>query len=99
MFRKNDFLSGLILGILLPAVVFFMLFSLFNLLGKIGGGDGIGLSESFRERTSAILAIAVNLVPMNAFRRQRFDQSIRGVVVATGLLALAWVVYYGMKIL
>ena len=99
MFRKNSLLNGLLIGVILPAVVFFMLFSLFNLLGKIGTGTGIGLSESFRERTSAILAIAVNLVPMNAFRRRRFDLSIRGVVIATGLLALAWVVYYGMKIM
>ena len=36
MFNKNSFLNGLVLGVLLPAVVFFMLFNLFNLLGKIG---------------------------------------------------------------
>ena len=99
MLNKNTVLSGFIMGILLPVVSFFVLFTLFNLLGKIGTGDGIGLSESFRERTSAILAIAVNLLPMNVFSRRRFDQSIRGVVIATGVLALAWVVYYGMKIM
>lgn len=99
MFKKNSLVNGLVLGILLPAVVFFMLFNFFNLLGKLGSGEGIGLSESFRERTSAILAIAVNLVPMNAFRARRFNESIRGVVIATGILALAWVVYYGMKIM
>ncbi len=99
MFQKNSLLNGLVIGILLPTVVFFMLFNLFNLLGKIGTGDGIGLSESFRGRTSAILAIAVNLVPMNVFRSRRFDQSMRGVVIATGLLAICWVAYYGMKIM
>ncbi len=99
MLRKNSLVNGLLFGFLLPTVFFFLLFNLFKLLGAIGNGEGIGLSAGFRERTSAILAIAANLMPMNVWRRQRFNESIRGLVIATAVLAVTWVIYYGMKLM
>lgn len=97
MFQRNSIVSGLVFGLLLPTVCFGMLFALFNLLHKIGDGTGIGLTENFLVRTSAIVSIAVNLLPMNQFRARRMDLSMRGVVIATGLLALVWVVYFGRE--
>ena len=99
MFNKNTLLSGIVLGILLPIVGFVLLNTLFQLLDKIGSGSGIGLSENFQERTAGILAIAINLLPMNLFKKRRWELAMRGVVIATGLLALIWVVYFGTKIL
>jgi hypothetical protein len=96
--KNNKFIIGFFYGILLPAAGFLLLFNVFSLLGHLGNGDGIGLSESFRERTSAILAIALNVIPMKIFQRRRLEAPVRGVVVATGILAIGWVVYFGSKI-
>jgi hypothetical protein len=96
--KNNKFIIGFMYGILLPAAGFLLLFNAFKLLGHLGDSDGIGLSDSFRERTSAILAIALNLLPMKIFQQRRLEAPVRGVVVATAILAITWVVYFGSKI-
>ena len=98
MLNRNELWVGLLVGILLPLAGFFILFELFALLEQRGAASGAGLSSNFRERTVAIVAIAANLLPMNVYRRRRWELSMRGVVVATAVLALVWVVRYGMKL-
>jgi hypothetical protein len=97
--NSNKFLSGFLYGVLLPVAGFVLLYRVFALLEIKGAASSIGLSENFRERTLAIIAIALNLVPLNIFRRRRWDQAIRGVVVATTVLAVVWVIRYGLKLL
>jgi len=99
MFNKNEIWAGLIFGILLPSAGFLILMQIFSLLEIKGAASGAGLSEDFRERTLAIVAIALNLIPMSIYRNRRWDKAIRGVVIATGVLALAWVVRYGIKLM
>lgn len=53
----------------------------------------------FRERTTGIIAICLNLIPLNAFQKRRAINSMRGVVLATVLYVIAWVVYFGKFIL
>jgi hypothetical protein len=97
MLNRNEIWAGLLIGLLLPVVVFLVLYQLFALLELQGAASGAGLSSNFRERTLAIVAIAVNLWPMNIYRRRRWELAIRGVVVATSVLALFWLVRYGLK--
>jgi hypothetical protein len=99
MFNKNDVLPGLLLGILLPLAGFAILYQLFNLLELWGAASGTGLSSNFRERTLAILAIALNLIPLNIYRNRRWESAMRGVVIATGILSLAWVFRFGIQLL
>jgi hypothetical protein len=98
MLNRNLFWTGLVVGLLLPAVSFMILYQVFSLLEIKGAASGTGLSPNFRERTLAILAIAFNLIPLNIYRRRRWDLSIRGVVVATSLLAIFWVARYGITL-
>lgn len=84
-------------GILLPLLTLLMLHQIFNILEKLGAVSEKGFSPNFRERTLAILAIAINLVLLNMFRYRRWDLAMRGVVISTTILAAAWVFVYGVK--
>ncbi len=96
---RDQILTGIIYGLLLPALIFLILHQIYGLLEKAGVSSVTGLSSNFRERTSAILAIASNLLPMRIFQSRRWSEAIRGVVIATGVLAIAWVIYYGKGLL
>ncbi len=95
MDKRNTLLTGLLPGILLPIVIYAMLYAIFGLLEKGGAASGEGFSDSFRERTLAIVALAINVLLINMFKKRRWETAMRGVVVATGLLALAWLFRFG----
>jgi len=99
MFNRNDVLPGLLLGILLPLACFAILYQLFNLLELWGAASGTGLSDNFRERTLAIVAIALNLIPLNIYRNRRWESAMRGVVIATGLLSIIWMARFGLQLM
>lgn len=98
MLNQNKILTGLIVGIVLPALGAVLIFNIFKILAAWGGASGEGFTPNFRERTSVVIAMALNLFPMNVFRRRRWDQAMRGVVIATTLLAFAWVGHYSLKL-
>lgn len=98
MLNRNEIWVGLLVGILLPALSFVLLYQIFGLLEIKGAASGSGFSPNFRERTLAIVGIAANLIPLNIFRRRRWDLSMRGVVIATSILAFVWVIRYGLKL-
>lgn len=95
MLNRNILTAGLIIGLLLPVVAFTLLYQIFALLEIKGAASGSGFSENFRERTLGIVALAINILPMRIYQRRRWEDAIRGVVVATGVLALVWVAVYG----
>ncbi|MBK8556656.1 MAG: hypothetical protein IPL65_13205 [Lewinellaceae bacterium] len=99
MLNRNTIVTGLVVGILMPAFLFAVLYNVFHVLEGQGLASSKGLSENFRERTLAILAIAINLIPMNVYKKRRWELAMRGVVIATALFAFAWVFRYGLKML
>ena len=99
MLNRNDVLPGILLGILLPLAGFAILYHLFSLLELWGAASGTGLSANFRIRTLAIIAIALNLIPLNIYRNRRWESAMRGIVIATGLLSLVWIVRFGIQLL
>lgn len=98
MLNRNEIWIGLVFGILLPLLGFTILYQLFSLLEIKGAASGAGFSQNFRERTLAIVAIALNLIPLNIFRRRRWDLSMRGIVVATAALAFVWLFKFGLHL-
>jgi hypothetical protein len=95
MLNRNRLWIGLLVGLLLPILIFGFLYQIFSLLEQRGAASSVGFSTNFRERTLAIVAIALNLWPMNLYQRRRWDAAMRGVVIATAVLALLWVVRFG----
>lgn len=98
MLNRNELWVGLLLGVLFPALSFILLYQIFNLLEIGGAASSTGFSPNFRERTLAIVAIAANLILLNLYKKRRWDLAMRGVVVATGVLALIWVLKYGVHL-
>lgn len=98
MLNKNALWVGLVLGLLIPALIFTILYQLFSLLEIRGAASGTGFSQNFRERTLAIVALAGNLWLLNFYRRRRWELTMRGVVIATTLLALGWLFVYGVNL-
>ncbi len=95
MFNKNAIWVGLLLGLLIPLLLYVMLLQIFSILEIKGAASGAGFSENFRERTLAIVALATNLYLLSIYRRRRRDKVMRGIVVATTILAFAWLYVYG----
>lgn len=98
MLNRNDVPFGLAIGLLLPLAAFSLLYLIFYLLGLTGAASTEGFSPMFRERTSSIIAISLNIIPLNAFMKRRATNSMRGIVVATAILVAAWVTYFGYYI-
>jgi len=53
-------------------------------------GEGSGQDISFELRTVALVAICLNVMPLNFFRKTYRNQSLRGVATGTMILAMAW---------
>ncbi len=98
MIRKNTFRTGLIAALLLPMLGFGLFFGLFHLLEQFGAVSEAGFRPLFRERTSAIVGIALNALLMNYYNRLRFTEAMRGVVVPTVLYVVLWMVLFGKAV-
>ena len=98
MLNRNELWVGLLLGLLIPILTYTLLLQIFSILEVKGAASGVGFSENFRERTLAIVALATNLFLLSFYRRRRWDKTMRGIVIATTLLALGWLYVYGMKL-
>ncbi len=98
MIRKNTFRTGLLWALVLPLLGFGLFFGLFNLLEQLGAVSEAGFRPLFRERTSALVGIALNAVLMNYYNRLRFTEAMRGVVVPTVLYVVVWVILFGKTV-
>ncbi len=95
MLNRNRVWVGLVVGVLVPALAFAILHQIFALLELKGMASQRGFSPMFRERTVAIVALASNLWLMNIYKKRRWEDAMRGVVIATALMAGAWIWYFG----
>lgn len=95
MLDRNSIIIGLLIGFLLPFVGYAILLTTFEGLESMGWVSAEGFSSNFRERTMAIVAIALNIYPLNTFLKRRFTNSMRGIVIATTVYVITWLVMYG----
>ena len=99
LLKRNTILTGIILGILLPLAGFWIIKGLFVFFTNIGWFDPNGFSESWRLRTISLLAICLNIFPFNWYRKNRFDESMRGLIFPTTLFVIIWVIRFQDAIL
>ncbi len=91
---QNKFWLGGLIGLIVPFVGYALLLTIYDQLDNLGWTSSVGFSQNFRVRTLAVIAICLNLIPLNIFQRRRFQELVRGIAVATVLYAVAWAVYY-----
>ncbi|OAV42753.1 hypothetical protein [Lewinella sp. 4G2] len=57
------------------------------------------ISMQWRQRSLALIGICLNVIPMNYFRKKYWNKALRGLVIGTFLLAVAWFIYFGNDLL
>lgn len=96
MLEKDAVFTGLIVGAIVPVVGYlaveqiFSLLSYMDLMEYVSGG---GVSR--RMRTLTLLGICCNLIPLNIFRKRKWDNSMRGIVFPTLLYVGGWIWKFG----
>jgi predicted tellurium resistance membrane protein TerC len=83
LFRRNNLNIGIGLGILVPIIVFGLLYSITNLTGW-----------NFKIRSLGIIGICCNMLIVRAFSKNRVNESIRGTVIATVAMAFLWFAWF-----
>lgn len=99
MLNKNSISTGILLGIILPIVGLFFWHSVFELLSKGGIMNPDGFSFTWRERTTSLLAICMNLIPFQLYKNRRYEQSMRGLIFPTVIFVIIWVYYFRAALL
>lgn len=95
MVPKNDnLLIGLAVSLVVPIIIYFLLLQLQGMIA-----EGAGRSISFEPRTLALIAICLNVIPLNYFRKVYRHRSLRGLATGTMVLAMAWFFYFGRDLL
>lgn len=90
MFEKNSLPFGLLMALVVPAIVFGVLYGLFELLEMLDLVSDSGFRPKFRERTTSIIGIGANAILLNQFQKKRLFETIRGIVISTVFLVGLW---------
>ena len=92
--KYDNILVGMLTAIVISVVAYALL-----LTAEEYARESINAALNFKPRTLALLAICINVLPMNYFRRRYHNKSLRGLVIGTVLLAGVWFVYFGRDLL
>ena len=94
-FKKNALWVGLIVGLVIPFVGYALLLTLVDQLEQLGFMSQEGFSPTFRRRTLTVIAICLNIIPLNLYNRMQMLESMRGIVLPTAIYVIAWIIYFG----
>ena len=98
--EKNKIWIGLLVGLLVPFVGLAILELLLEQLDELVFQQARNrLSESFKDRTLYLIAIIFNIIPFQLYNKQKKILSMRGMVIATTIYAIAWMVLFVKEIL
>lgn len=92
--RNDNILIGLAVALLLPALSYFLLIQLQDMIA-----GSAGKPIAFEQRTLALIAICLNIIPLNYFGKVYRNRSLRGLATGTMLLALVWFFWFGRTLL
>jgi hypothetical protein len=90
MLKKDKFLLGIILGIILPGIFFGLLYLITFLLKE---GSYFDMVLSFNK--ILLISIFINLLPIRYyFVNLKFDRTGRGLIMITFILVLFYFLYF-----
>ena len=96
MMDKNSIFTGLVLGAVVPVLGFIVVEFIFSLLIQVNLMEYVdGSGTSRRMRTLALIGICSNLVPFHIARRNKWDNTMRGIVFPTLLYVGFWLYQFG----
>ncbi|MDX1683766.1 MAG: hypothetical protein R3275_00955 [Saprospiraceae bacterium] len=94
MLNKDHVWIGMVFGLLVPFVAYGIILFIYDQLDAAGITDSSGMGQFYRERTVGLLAIAANIIPINIFKRRYQINNMRGVLIATMIYVVIWVIRY-----
>lgn len=86
--NRNEVWIGLVAGLLVPFVGYALLLSVNDYF------INNGMSSGFRPRSLALIAVCLNILPMNVFMSRGQGQSMRGILIMTIIYAVVWFLYF-----
>ncbi|MFT6000138.1 MAG: hypothetical protein ACI81P_002598 [Neolewinella sp.] len=92
--RNDNILIGLVVSLLVPFGSYFLLLEAQDFFAESAGRPII-----FEQRTVALIAICLNVMPLNFFRKVYRNRSLRGLATGTMILALTWFFWFGRALL
>ncbi|MCB0685771.1 MAG: hypothetical protein KDC53_04580 [Saprospiraceae bacterium] len=99
-FQKYDKIwFGILVGFLFPIFWYFILLSLFNSMETMGWLEPGRVAMDFRQRTSALVGLCLNMLPLQVFNTQNMGNAMRGMVFPTVILVAVWLYFFGASVL
>lgn len=94
--KQNDsFWIGLMVGATIPVIGYWAIETIFNLLTSQGIMDEVTSSTSGRRlRTLALLAIFCNMIAVQIFRKKRYHEIVRGILIVSFIYCGLWIYYF-----
>ncbi|MEY4927539.1 MAG: hypothetical protein RI894_1975, partial [Bacteroidota bacterium] len=96
----DSVIAGVLIGLVVPFVSYALLLSI-NDFG-VNNPLHIGILDDFygmQAKGLSVMAICVNLLPFNLMKKQRFDDGMRGLVIATSIYVFAWMIMFGLPLI
>ena len=97
IYQRDRWFNGFSSGLFFPLVLFAGLLYLFESLGILTVSVQTG-NPGLKPRTIGLIALCINLILMQVFKRLRWTQSMRGMAVATFICVGLWLLKYGNEL-
>ncbi len=92
---QDNFLTGLITGLIIPLAGFGLLWFLNNAMMKANTFGSSTLEwAGFKTSTLVLMAICINLIPVLFANKHRMDEFIRGIMFPTVIGSFVWFFYF-----
>lgn len=99
-FRKYDkLIVGIAAGFISPVAWYFLMLAIYGTLEAEGVIPDISHLGDFRQRTSALVAICLNIVVLQIFRVRYMYRAMQGVAIPTVVLVGVWLYVFGASVL
>lgn len=93
-FDRNSRMLGFLLGLIIPIVVFGVLYLIFEGMESMNWVSSEGFRPKFRERTLSIIAIGLNAVLLNYYKKRRATETMRGIAIVTFIFVTIWLALF-----
>ncbi len=98
IFHIDRWLNGFIAGTFIPVLLFAGMIILFESLGVLSSKSDVQTIHLLRPRTLALISLCFNILMMQTFAKLRWNQSMRGMAIATFICVVVWIAKYGKEI-
>lgn len=96
MIEKDSFLTGIVLGCIVPALGFIAIETVLDSLTDAGLINEVSpLRTTKRLRTLSLIALCCNLIPFHIAQRNYWIYTMRGIIPPTLIYAGFWVYKFG----